>query len=99
MRAVLGHFLLSAQSATPIAKLSQGEKSRLALALVVMSGANFLVLDEPTNHLDAMSRERLIEALAGYEGSILTVSHDEEYLAGLRIDRLLTLPEGKLIYK
>lgn len=99
IRAVLGHFLLSAQAATPISKLSQGEKSRLALALVVMSGANFLVLDEPTNHLDAMSRERLIDALAGYEGSILTVSHDEEYLAGLRVDRILTLPEGKLIYK
>lgn len=99
IRAVLGHFLLSEQSSTLISKLSQGEKSRLALASVVMSGANFLVLDEPTNHLDALSRERLIEALSDYEGSVLTVSHDEEYLGGLRVDRILALPEGKMIYK
>lgn len=98
IRAVLSHFLLSEQSLTPISKLSQGEKSRLALAKVVMSGANFLVLDEPTNHLDTKSRKRLIEALSSYEGSILTVSHDENYLSGLNINRILILPEGKWVY-
>lgn len=98
IRAVLSHFLLSEQSSTLISKLSQGEKSRLALAKIVMSGANFLVLDEPTNHLDTKSRERLIEALSNYEGTILTVSHDEDYLSGLNIDRILILPERKWVY-
>lgn len=98
IKSVLSHFLLSEQSSTPIFKLSQGEKSRLALAKVVMSGANFLVLDEPTNHLDVKSRKRLNSALSEYEGTILTVSHDEEYLSELNIDRILILPEGKWIY-
>ena len=98
MRAVLGHFLLSQQAMTPISKLSQGEKSRLVLAKVVMSGANFLILDEPTNHLDAQSRKQLIEALLTYDGTIMVVSHDEELLMGLDIDRVLILPEGKWVY-
>lgn len=98
IRAVLGHFLLSSQALTPISKLSQGEKARLALAKIAMSGANFLILDEPTNHLDARSKRKLIEALADYEGSILIVSHDEEFLTSLNIDRILVLPEGKIIY-
>lgn len=98
IRAVLGHFLLSEQSSTLISKLSQGEKTRLALAKVVMSGANFLVLDEPTNHLDAKSRERLIESLTDYKGSILAVSHDEEFLASLNFKRILILPTEKIIF-
>jgi len=98
IRAVLGHFLLSDQAFTPISRLSQGEKTRLALAKIVMSGTNLLILDEPTNHLDAKSRKKLIEAVSDYEGSILVVSHDEEFLTSLNINRILILPEGKIIY-
>lgn len=98
IRSVLSHFLLSEQSSTIISKLSQGERSRLALAKIVMSGANFLILDEPTNHLDAKSKERLNQALSEYKGTILTVSHDEEYLSKLNINRILILPERKWVY-
>ncbi|MBL7078314.1 ABC-F family ATP-binding cassette domain-containing protein [Candidatus Shapirobacteria bacterium] len=96
-RSVLGHFLLSEQAETSISRLSQGERSRLALARVMISGANLLVLDEPTNHLDAQSRKRLTEALLTYNGSMIIVSHDEELLTRLDIDRILVLPEKEWI--
>lgn len=94
VRQVLGHFLLSAQSEIPISRLSQGEKCRLILAQLMISGANFLVLDEPTNHLDAKSRQSLKEALMNYEGTIILVSHDKEFISGLGIRRVLSLPQG-----
>jgi len=97
IRSVLGHFLLSQQVQTPISSLSQGEKSRLALATIIISGANLLILDEPTNHLDAQSRKRLIEALLTYDGSVIIVSHDEELLTSLDINRILVLPEKEWI--
>jgi len=79
---LLGRFLFSGWDAheKPVAALSGGERRRLALALVVASGANFLVLDEPTNHLDLEAREALEAALEAFPGAILLVSHDRALL-------------------
>jgi ATP-binding cassette subfamily F protein 3 len=77
-QSLLGRFLFSGwqEHEKPVAALSGGERRRLALALVVASGANFLVLDEPTNHLDLESREALEAALEAFPGTVLLVSHD-----------------------
>ena len=77
-QALLGRFLFSGwdEHEKPVSALSGGERRRLALALVVASGANFLVLDEPTNHLDLESREALEAALEAFPGTVLLVSHD-----------------------
>ena len=79
---LLGQFLFSGWEAheKPVSALSGGERRRLALALVVASGANFLVLDEPTNHLDLESRESLEDALAAFPGTVLLVTHDRALL-------------------
>ena len=80
-RALLGRFLFSGEDAEkPLEGLSGGERRRLSLAILVNSGANLLILDEPTNHLDLESREALEEALRGYPGSLLLVSHDRALL-------------------
>jgi ATP-binding cassette, subfamily F, member 3 len=81
-QALLGRFLFSGWDAheKPVAALSGGERRRLALALVVASGANFLVLDEPTNHLDLESREALEAALEAFPGTVLLVTHDRALL-------------------
>ncbi len=78
--------------------LSGGEKARLVLALLLYDPPNFLVLDEPTNHLDVATKEMLVRALAGYEGTMLFVSHDRRFLAALS-NRVLELgPEGPIPY-
>ncbi len=81
-QSLLGRFLFSgwAEHEKPVAVLSGGERRRLALAVVVASGANFLVLDEPTNHLDLESREALEGALEAFPGTVLLVSHDRALL-------------------
>jgi ATP-binding cassette subfamily F protein 3 len=80
-RALLGAFLFSGEDAEkPLDGLSGGERRRLALAILVHSGANVLILDEPTNHLDLESREALEQALAKFTGSLLLVSHDRALL-------------------
>ena len=81
-QALLGRFLFSGwdDHDKPVVALSGGERRRLALALVVASGANFLVLDEPTNHLDLESREALEAALEAFPGTVLLVSHDRAVL-------------------
>jgi len=79
---LLGRFLFSGwdEHEKPVVALSGGERRRLALALVVASGANFLVVDEPTNHLDLESREALEAALEAFPGTVLLVSHDRALL-------------------
>src|ERR671934_637221 len=93
-QALLGRFLFSGweQHEKPVAALSGGERRRLALALVVASGANLLVLDEPTNHLDLESREALEAALDAFPGTVLLVSHDRALLDAIAT-RLLAIED------
>jgi ATPase subunit of ABC transporter with duplicated ATPase domains len=94
-RSVLGSFLFSGDDATkPASVLSGGEKTRLALAILVVSSANVLLLDEPTNNLDPASREEVLAAIRGYEGAIILVTHDEGAVTALEPDRVLILPDG-----
>ncbi len=83
------------QASQRIAELSGGERSRLQLALLVLSGANFLLLDEPTNNLDIASAEVLEEALTDFEGTVLAVSHDRFFL-DRTVGRLLVIEDGGL---
>ena len=94
---LLGRFLFSGWEAheKPVTALSGGERRRLALALVVASGANFLVLDEPTNHLDLESREALEAALDAFPGTVLLVSHDRALLDAVA-HLLLAIEHGAL---
>ncbi|MEQ7846308.1 ABC-F family ATP-binding cassette domain-containing protein [Nocardioides kribbensis] len=94
-RSVLGSFLFSGDDANkPAAVLSGGEKTRLALASLVVSSANVLLLDEPTNNLDPASREEVLAAIRTYEGAIILVTHDEGAVRALEPDRVLLLPDG-----
>jgi ATPase subunit of ABC transporter with duplicated ATPase domains len=94
-RRVLGSFLFSGDDVDkPVGVLSGGEKTRLALALLVVSGANVLLLDEPTNNLDPASREEILAALAGFQGAIVLVTHDEGAVDALSPERVIVLPEG-----
>jgi ATPase subunit of ABC transporter with duplicated ATPase domains len=94
-RSVLGSFLFSGDDAhQPAGVLSGGEKTRLALAILVVSSANVLLLDEPTNNLDPASREEVLAAIRSYEGAIVLVTHDEGAVRALEPDRVLLLPDG-----
>jgi ATP-binding cassette subfamily F protein 3 len=95
---LLGKFLFSGweEHEKPVAALSGGERRRLALALVVASGANLLVLDEPTNHLDLESREALESALGAFPGSVILVTHDRALLDAVSA-RVLAIEERKLV--
>lgn len=94
-RKVLGSFLFSGDDVDkPAGVLSGGEKTRLALATLVVSAANVLLLDEPTNNLDPASREEVLAALRSYEGAVVLVSHDEGAVTALEPERILLLPDG-----
>ncbi len=94
-RSVLGSFLFSGDDTSkPAGVLSGGEKTRLALASLIVSSANVLLLDEPTNNLDPASREEVLRAIRTYEGAIVLVSHDEGAVMALEPDRVLLLPDG-----
>jgi ATP-binding cassette subfamily F protein 3 len=92
----LGRFLFSYEQARGlVANLSGGERSRLQMALLMLSDANFLLLDEPTNNLDIASAEVLEEALAEFEGTVFVISHDRYFLDRV-VDRIVELDEGTL---
>jgi ATPase subunit of ABC transporter with duplicated ATPase domains len=94
-RTVLGSFLFEGDAASkPTGVLSGGEKTRLALACLVVSGANVLLLDEPTNNLDPASREEVLGALSRYEGAVILVTHDPGAVMALSPERVLILPDG-----
>jgi ATP-binding cassette subfamily F protein 3 len=96
VRSLLGAFLFSGDSVYKKVKvLSGGEKSRLALALLLLQPANFLILDEPTNHLDMTSKDVLKQALKDYTGTLIVVSHDREFLHGLT-NRTVYFGGGKI---
>lgn len=96
-RSVLGAFLFSGDDVFRLIRnLSGGEKARLSLLKLMLSGANFLVLDEPTNHLDIPSREAVEDALLAFPGTVLTVSHDRYFLDKVA-DRVLAFDAANLV--
>jgi ATPase subunit of ABC transporter with duplicated ATPase domains len=95
VRSVLGSFLFSGDDVDkPAGVLSGGEKTRLALATLVVSGANVLLLDEPTNNLDPASRAEILDALRSFAGAVVLVTHDEGAVQALSPERVVLLPDG-----
>jgi ATP-binding cassette subfamily F protein 3 len=95
LRKILGAFLFSGDDVNkPAGVLSGGEKTRLALAMLVTSAANVLLLDEPTNNLDPVSREQVLNALRTYAGAIVLVTHDEGAVEALNPEKVILLPDG-----
>lgn len=98
IRSVLGAFLFSSDEVfKELSVLSGGEKVRLAMAKLMLKGANFLILDEPTNHLDIISKEALEKSLKDYDGTILFVSHDRYFIKNIATSVLL-LENGQATY-
>jgi ATPase subunit of ABC transporter with duplicated ATPase domains len=95
MRKVLGSFLFTGDDVDkPAGVLSGGEKTRLALATLVVSAANVLLLDEPTNNLDPASRKEILAALRSFSGAVVLVTHDEGAVDALQPERVVLLPDG-----
>nr|WP_240929525.1 ABC-F family ATP-binding cassette domain-containing protein [Streptomyces coryli] len=95
IRKILGSFLFSGDDVDkPAGVLSGGEKTRLALATLVVSSANVLLLDEPTNNLDPASREEILGALRTFTGAVVLVTHDEGAVDALQPERIILLPDG-----
>jgi ATP-binding cassette subfamily F protein 3 len=95
-RRFLHRFLFTSDGAlTPVARLSYGERRRLSLARLVLSGANLLLLDEPTNHLDIPSREAFESALEAYDGAMIAVTHDR-YFIDKFAQRLVVIEDHRL---
>ncbi len=98
LRSLLGHFLLADKVDQDAATLSGGEKTKLALAQLVVSRPNVLLLDEPTNNLDPQAKDALLSALNAYTGTIILVSHDSDFVADLDPDKAILMPEGTMAY-
>ncbi len=98
LRSLLGHFLLADKIDQDASTLSGGEKTKLALAMLVAERPNVLLLDEPTNNLDPQAKEALLDALTLYEGTVVLVSHDTDFVAQLMPDRAVMMPEGEMRY-
>ncbi|MFN2452371.1 MAG: ABC-F family ATP-binding cassette domain-containing protein [Candidatus Dormibacteria bacterium] len=99
LRGVLGHFgLVGDVAGQQAGTLSGGEKTKLALARLMVARANLLLLDEPTNNLDPQSVEALLAALQHYEGTVVLVSHDADFVSQLAPERILLLPESQVTY-
>ena len=99
IRSILGRFLFFDDDVFKKVKvLSPGEKSRVALAKLVFSNANFLILDEPTNHLDKETQKVIANVFKEFKGTMLVVSHNEEFIKNLGISRILNLPSGIITY-
>ena len=99
LRSVLGRFLFYGDDVFKmVGVLSPGERSRVALAKLSLSGANFLILDEPTNHLDPKTQTIIAETFKEFPGTMLVVSHNLEFVDNLGIERTLVLPDGKISY-
>ena len=97
LRTLLAKFGLKAdQVASPVGRLSPGERTRAGLALLQARGVNLLVLDEPTNHLDLPAIEQLEEALESYEGALLLVSHDRRLLDNVKLDQRWHVEDGQV---
>lgn len=99
LRRFLGSFLFTNDDIfKKINILSPGERSRVALAKIALSGANTLLLDEPTNHLDPLTQLIIADTFKDYEGTMLVVSHNLEFVDNLGIERMLLLPSGRIMY-
>ena len=99
LRSFLGNFLFSGDSVfKKVSVLSPGERSRVALAKIAISGANTLILDEPTNHLDPETQEIIANTFRDYKGTMLVVSHNISFVDNLGIERMLMLPSGQIRY-
>ena len=96
LRSMLGHFLLADKIDQDAGTLSGGEKTKLALAMLMTSRPNVLLLDEPTNNLDPQAKEALLDALTVYQGTVILVSHDTDFVAELMPDRAMLMPEGEM---
>lgn len=96
LRTLLGAFLLADKVEQDASTLSGGEKTKLALAMLVSSRPNVLLLDEPTNNLDPQAKEALLDALTIYEGTIVLVSHDTDFVAQMMPDRAVMMPDGEM---
>jgi ATPase subunit of ABC transporter with duplicated ATPase domains len=98
LRGVLGHFLLADKIEQEASTLSGGEKTKLALAQLVVGRHNVLLLDEPTNNLDPQAKGALLQALHAYGGTLILVSHDTDFVAALGPDRAVLMPEGNGVF-
>lgn len=97
VRSALAHFLFFAdQVDQKVGTLSRGERSRLVLCKLMMSGPNLLLLDEPTNHLDRKATTNLITALKDYPGAVIVISHDMEFLHSILVNWAIKMPSGRL---
>ena len=99
LRSFLGNFLFTGNDVyKKVSYLSPGERSRVALAKLALTGANLLILDEPTNHLDPETQELIAATLKDYDGTMLVVSHNTHFVDNLGVERMLLLPSGEIRY-